>query len=98
MQKHTTLYRLKSIANRLGFLAWTCVALFSGRAQAQTSPQTTFPFPQIAVGQNGDGSQYVTDVILTNISGATATGTVVFKTDTGGPFTVNLTSLTTGQV
>jgi len=83
--------------SRTVLIVLICILACVSNIQAQTRPQTTFPFSQIAIGQNGDGTQYVTDIILTNITGTAATGTFVYKTNSGDPFYVNVTSLASGQ-
>ena len=62
----------------------------------QTTAQTTFYFPQVAVGQNADGTQYLTYVALTNPSASVASGKFQFRRDNGSALSVSSSNLITG--
>ncbi|MBI1746679.1 MAG: hypothetical protein HYR55_08835 [Acidobacteria bacterium] len=65
---------------------------------SQIVPQTVFPFPQIAIGQMGDGNEFRTQVILTNPSEREAFGTMDFLDDEGRDITLWVRSLRTGEL
>ena len=82
------------IAIRLVFLFPFVLA--SNSLLAQMTPQTTLPFPQIAVGET-QGYYYVTRIVLTNPSSSTATGSISFGDDAGRPLSVTVSSVLTGN-
>jgi hypothetical protein len=58
--------------------------VFAVESRAQIAPQTTFYFPQVAVGSGG-GLEYSTAIVLTNPAASSATGSFSLMTDAGTP-------------